>query len=84
MTDKELREANEIKEKISKLNKFLFYGEKTWTGQLIKRVPLITVKSNAYGALGSATYELDTETKDEILDFLRGKLLSLETQLEDI
>lgn len=84
MTDEELIEANEIKEKIRKLNEFIFYGERTWTGQLIKRIPLITVKSNAYGALGSATYDLDTETKNEILELLRGKLLNLENQLKEM
>lgn len=84
MTDKELREANEIKEEISNLKKFLFYGERTWTGELIKRVPMITVKSHSYGALGSAIYELDTNTKNEILAFLKGKLLRLEKRLEDM
>lgn len=84
MTDKELSEANEIKEEISNLKKFLFYGERTWTGELIKRVPMISIKSHSYGALGSAIYELDTKTKNEILDFLREKLSTLESRLEDM
>jgi len=84
MTDVELREANEIQKEVERLKRFLFYGERTWTGQLIKRVPLITVKSNAYGVLGSSIYELDTETKNEILEFLNDKLLRLENRLNEM
>lgn len=83
MSDQELREANEIQRQIRQLEDFLFYGEKVWTGQLIKRVPIITVKSNSYGMFGEAVYELDTETKNEVLEFLKAKRSKLHERLSE-
>ena len=83
MSDQELREANEIQRQIRQLENFLSYGEKVWTGELIKRVPVITVKSNSYGIYGEAVYELDTETKNEVLEFLRAKRSKLKERLAE-
>lgn len=83
MSDQQLREANEIQRQIRQLENFLFYGERTWTGELVKRVPKITIKSSSYGTFGEAVYELDTETKDEMLEVLRGKLSKLKERLSE-
>lgn len=83
MSDEQLREANEIQRQIRQLDNFLFYGERVWTGELVKRVPLITVKSHSYGMFGEAVYELDTETKNEVLEFLKAKRSKLHERLSE-
>lgn len=81
MTDKQLSRANKIKKEIKRIEDFMFYAERVWTGKIIKETSRYIFKSSGYGALNSAEYELDTETKNEVLEVLRNKLKRLKNEL---
>jgi len=84
MTDEQLARANKVKSEIKRIEDFLFYADRVWTGKIIKETSRYIFKSNGYGALSSAEYELDTETKNELLVVLRNKLTRLKDDLSSI
>ena len=84
MTEKELREANNIKEEINELESFILGAEKVWTGKIIKRDTTYIFKSNAYGAINSKEFKMNTEIKNKVLDVLREYLKNLKEKLEDM
>lgn len=75
MTEEQLYKANKINQEIKRINDFLFYAERTWTGKVV---------SNAYGMFESKSYEMDTETKNQVLDVLRNKLNKLTQEMSEI
>jgi len=84
MTEEQLRKANEINAEIKRIDDFLFYAEKVWTGKIVKQTARYVLKSDSYGYLTEAAYHLDTETKNEMLDVLRKKRDKLKAELESI
>ena len=84
MTDQQLKRANEINAEIKKIDYFLISAEMVWTGKLIKQTQKYVLKSTAYGAISSEEYELDTETKNEMLDVLRNKRDRLKAELNQL
>ncbi|SCG82720.1 hypothetical protein DW1_1147 [Proteiniborus sp. DW1] len=84
MTKAELLKANEIRSEIDKLEDFIWQAEKTWTGKIIKQTSRYIFKSNAYGTMESAEYELDNKMKNKVLDLLRERLKELYSELERI
>lgn len=88
MTEKELARANAISEELKKIRDFLYSAEKVWTGRLARKdeVPLRKwlIFSNGYGIFNENSYELDTETKNEMLDVLRRKEARLVAELNEI
>lgn len=91
MTREELARANKINKEIEKLEKFIDTASNVWTGKLISRNIIETkhlgkfiFKSSSYGVVSSTEYELDTETKNDVLHVLRGKLQKLNNELLNI
>lgn len=66
MTEEEVRKANEIMREIKELESFIHTAEKAWTGKIIKQDTKYMFKSKEY--------EMDTETKNDVLHVLRTKL----------
>ncbi len=84
MTDKDLEKANSLKKEIRELESFIRTAGMVWTGKIIKRDTKYIFKSNGYGGIDSAEYNLNTEMKDKVLDVLREHLTNLKKQLEQI
>lgn len=87
MNTEDLKLANEIQKEIKELDLFIFMAERVWTGKLLQKTPKtssITFKSNAYGAINSSEYEMNTEVKNKVLDVLREHLQSLKDKLENM
>ncbi|MNM39319.1 hypothetical protein D3C81_500920 [compost metagenome] len=84
MSKDKLKKANEIDKEIKRLEDFLFNAERVWTGKLVKRTSKYIIKSNPDWMYKEAEYELDTETKNKMLDVLRDKLSNLQKQLTEI
>lgn len=91
MTREELIRANKINREIIQLEKFIDTASNVWTGKLISRNIIETkhlgkfiFKSSSYGTISSAEYEMDTETKNDVLHVLRGKLQKLNNELLSI
>ena len=79
-----LKRANELDEEIKSLESFLRIAEKVWTGKIIKRTSTFIIKSRPYGVYNEAEYELDTETKNKMLDVLSEKVADMNNQLKKI
>ncbi len=84
MTLKELDRANELQKEIRELDDFIFTAERVWEGKLIHKTTKFIFKTIAYGYLESEEYTLNTETKNEVLEFLKAKLLKLKDELEQL
>lgn len=84
MNTDDLRRANAIQREIKRIEGFLFYAERVWTGKIIKMDTKYIFKSNAYGALKSKELELNTELKDKMLEVLREYLRELKAELDKI
>ncbi|MNM10435.1 hypothetical protein D3C81_205610 [compost metagenome] len=81
MTDEELKAANSLAKEIKELDLFIWQAEKAWSGKIIKRKSSFIFRSDGYGALTSAEYQMDTEMKNRVLDVLRDRLTELKEQL---
>lgn len=84
MKDEELIEANKIKKEIDELETFISKAENVWTGKIIKRTASFVFKSNAYGVIDSAEFNMNTEIKNKVLEVLREHLKGLKKRLESI
>ena len=91
MTREELARANKINREIIQLEKFIDTASNVWTGKLISRNIIETkhlgkfiFRSSPYGIISSAEYEMDTKTKNNVLQVLRDKLKELNNELLSI
>lgn len=82
MTEAELLRANEIRDKIFKLDMFLSTANKVWNGRLIKERYLL--KAKEYGAFQTRYMELDKETFGKVILVLEMELMELKRELESI
>jgi hypothetical protein len=84
MTDENLVKANKLKEEIDELDLFICQAKRRWTGKLIFRKAFFIFRANAYGALDLAEYNMDTETKNKVLEVLESRLKELKAELEQL
>lgn len=84
MTQDQLNKANGLKKEIDKLESFIWKAERTWTGKIIKRETEFIFKSNPYGTIDSAEFNLDEKLKIKVLDVIREHLKELKKQLEEL
>ena len=84
MDNQQLAEATAMQEEIRNLENFIRIAEKVWTGKIISREVKCIFKSNPYGVFDSAEYEMDTETKNKMLNALREHLEELKRRFSDL
>jgi len=84
MTNENLIKANEIKKEIKELELFIWNAESVWTGKIIKKETKYIFKANAYGAMASAEFNMNTETKNKVLNVLKEHLQDLKNQLKSL
>lgn len=91
MTREELKRANIISKEIEKLEDFIYKASMVWTGKVTannyietKHLGKFLFKSNSYGTVEMAEYELDNEMKNKVLQVLKDRVTELYTELEEI
>ena len=84
VTIPELNRANEIQQEIKELDNFIFTAERVWKGKLIHETTKLIFKTIPYGFLESKEYTLNTEIKNEVLEFLKVKLIKLNKELDQL
>lgn len=84
MTQEQLEKGIELQKEISKLDSFISIGQKLWRGKLIIRKLKMIFGLISYGWLEGKELKLDTETKDEVLEFIIAKRDRLKKELEEI
>lgn len=84
MTQEQLKKGITLQAEIEKLDSFIDRARALWKGRLIIRKPKMFFGLIPYGFLEGKELELDTETKDEILNFIVAKADRLRKELEEI
>lgn len=84
MTNENLERANYLKKKIKELDDFIWHAERVWNGKLVQHTQKYILKTVPCGMFEESEYVLNTDTKDKILDVLRGNLKEMKTELENI
>ncbi|MGF9978690.1 hypothetical protein [Viridibacillus arvi] len=75
MTEEQLYKANKITKEIKLIEDFLDSAKQVWTGKIV---------SANYGIYKSKEYEMDTETKNEVLEVLENKLERFKEELHNL
>jgi hypothetical protein len=84
MKNEDLILANRLNNEIKELENFISSAENVWTGKIIKKEYTYIFKSNAYGVINSAEYNMNTIIKNRVLSILREYLNELKEELSDI
>jgi hypothetical protein len=84
MTEEQLARANKLHKEIDRLEEFLSSADHVWTGAIIKRTSKFLIGHAPYGVYDEAIYEMDTKLKNEILSFLKNRLIELYNELGKI
>lgn len=84
MTSESLKKANKLQAEIRELEVFISNAESVWTGKIIKRDTKYIFKTNGYGAIDGAEYNLSYEMKNRVLDLLKAHLKELKDELKSI
>lgn len=84
MTIQELEQANELHKKIKALDSFLDTARKVWNAKVVIRRSKFLLKTASYGMYESVEYELDKETRDEILRLLDGRIQKMKHEMTNI
>lgn len=82
MTEKNLSRANEISNKIRRLDAFICTAQKLWEGQLTIKKPKMCFHILGYGAFGGSEIQLNTSEKDAVLSVLIAERDTLKKELE--
>lgn len=84
MTEKDLERANYLKDKIRKLDYFLFsYKRRPKTNLIVEKRKYI-LTALPYGPLIKEEYIVPEEVKDEIINVLENKLKVYKDELENL
>lgn len=84
MTEKKLSRANEIAEKIRRLDIFIERAQALWAGKLMIKKPKMCFHVCGYGALGNSDIELNTSEKDAVLLVLISERDTFQKELEEM
>lgn len=75
---------NQKRDKIYELEDFLYVAKKVWAGKLVIEKQKYLLKTVPYGIFEEKTITLDTDIKNEILQFIENKIESIKKEIEDI
>ena len=79
-----LKRANDLDEQIRKLDYFIFYANRAWTGKLTIKDKIVKFITDSYGATQSKEFNMNTEIKDRVLKVLQDYKNELEEEFKGI